>query len=220
MKKTKIDWINQVVELIVVIIGITLAFMIDRAQENYKASQLEKNYLQSFYDDIAKDSVQLADIIAHEENTLKNITRLIALLHQTTVPSDSILVILSTMSQYYPFFQNAGTYESLKNSGDLNTLSDYSLKEKIFKYYQRNDERKMQEQNFSSFLNSYFIPFLFEHIDLESAKIVRMDIIRDYKFKNLLLGYQVLLRQNFLLHQSMHSESLKLSGDIQAMLRD
>lgn len=218
MKKLQVNWLNQFVELVVVIIGISLAFMINRAHENHKAGRLEHKYLQSFSDDISKDSEQLAEILTHEKATLTNINRLLGLLKKPLVHNDSVMVILSTMSRYYPFFQNASTYESIRNSGNLNILSDYFLKEEIFKYYQQDEERKIQEQSFSSYLNSYFIPFLFESIDLESAKIINMELLRHYEFKNLLLGYQVLLRQNYLLHQSMHEASLSLGKEIKTRL--
>jgi len=218
MKKSQINWLNQLIELFVVSIGITLAFMLDRAYENYKASQLEQKYLQSFFDDISTDGEQLKEILNNENATMSNIQRLFEMLKKPSVQSDSVMVLLSSMSRYYPFIQNASTYESIKNSGNLNLISDYFLKEEIFRYYQRDEERKLQEQNFSSFLNSYFIVFLFEHIDLESARIIHLDFIRSYEFKNLLIGYQMLLGQNFDIHQNMHQASLALSEKIQARL--
>lgn len=220
MKKNRINWLHQFVELIVVIIGISLAFMINRAHENHKAGRLEQKFLQSFYDDISKDSEQLSEILIREETTLKDINRLLAMLKKSSVHNDSLMGMLSKMSRYYPFFQNASTYESIKNSGNLNIISDYFLKEEIIKYYQRYEERKIQEQNFSSFLNSYFIPFLFENIDFEATKIVNMNIIRHYKFKNVLLGYQLLLKQNFLIHKSMHEASLALSKEIKTRIQE
>jgi hypothetical protein len=80
MNKTKIEWKNHFVELVVVFVGITLAFILNNWRESYKDKNLEKKYLASFYSDISTDINSLDSLISSKENTLRDTYRLISLL--------------------------------------------------------------------------------------------------------------------------------------------
>ena len=62
MKRLKINvqWTDKVVDLIVVILGITIAFTLNNWNNERQADKLRKKYLNSLYNDLQKDSVNLA----------------------------------------------------------------------------------------------------------------------------------------------------------------
>jgi hypothetical protein len=76
--RNKIDWRNHFVELIVVFIGITLAFMLNNWRENNNNQEMAEKYLNSFRNDIAYDHTQLDSIINSNENKLQRINQFIS----------------------------------------------------------------------------------------------------------------------------------------------
>ena len=63
MTRKKFDWKNHIIELLVVFIGITLAFMLNNWRENEKNNQIENQYLESFHEEIIYSSTKLDTII-------------------------------------------------------------------------------------------------------------------------------------------------------------
>jgi hypothetical protein len=60
---TKVNWREHFVELLVVFIGITAAFMLNSWRENSKVKALEEKYLRSFESDIIADARALESTI-------------------------------------------------------------------------------------------------------------------------------------------------------------
>lgn len=50
--KQKIHWKNHFMELLVVVIGITIAFILENWRQERASSELEQKYLTSFKDDL------------------------------------------------------------------------------------------------------------------------------------------------------------------------
>ena len=50
-KKLKIDWKSKLIDLLIVIIGITIAFQLNNLNESNKSKAKEKDYLKSFYEE-------------------------------------------------------------------------------------------------------------------------------------------------------------------------
>ncbi len=75
-QRQKINWLNHFIELVVVVIGITLAFMLNNWREAYVNHRMEEKYLNSFMDDLNFDRVQLDSLIFYNETKLKDINRI------------------------------------------------------------------------------------------------------------------------------------------------
>jgi hypothetical protein len=72
----KISWKNHVVELIVVIIGITSALALNNWNENRLSENLETKYLQSLTKDIASDLQQLQELVEFYERAINSVMKL------------------------------------------------------------------------------------------------------------------------------------------------
>lgn len=195
MKRKNIDWTNHFIELIVVFIGITLAFMLNNWRESYKNQQLEKKYLIGFHDDIVHDYTQLDTIINANERKLCRANQVIKILKNGNLQTDSAMVFIGDMVQIHLFFPKVNTYESIKNSGNLNIITDYKLKETLIKYYQSFEGKKLQEDYYKLYINEYVIPFVYENMDFLNQEIINKKSINNYEFNNLILGYYQLLVQ-------------------------
>ncbi|MCB0298325.1 MAG: hypothetical protein KDG51_24415, partial [Calditrichaeota bacterium] len=72
-KKLQIDWIHHGIELIVVFISISLAFIVNQCRDDYQSARLEGKYLQSFREDVGGDLTTLDSMIVQNERHLENL---------------------------------------------------------------------------------------------------------------------------------------------------
>jgi len=131
MEKTKINWLNHIIELVVVFIGITLAFMLNNWREDTKNNQIEKQYLNSFYDEIVYANAKLDTIIKNNKTKIEYLNNSIELLKNNNLPEDSMMLVISHMVQISIFIPKTNTYESIKNSGNFNIIENYEIRSKI-----------------------------------------------------------------------------------------
>jgi len=195
MKNKKIDWSNHLVELLVVFIGISLAFMLNNWRENRSDQIMAEKYINSFRNDIEYDFAQLDSIISRDEKKLDRFIQLIKSLKDNSATISDAERIIGDMATLNPFMPKISTYESIKNSGHLNLLTDYNIRERLIQYYQSLEDKKLVEEMNMLYMNNYIIPFIHENADFMKGKIINRNIIKNHNFTNLVLGYYQLLLQ-------------------------
>jgi len=212
MKNKKIDWSNHLIELIVVFIGITLAFMLNNWRADYTDRQMADKYITSFRDDIASDHARLDSIINSNENKLGRISKFITSLKNKNSTIDDAERIMGDLAEINPFFPKINTYESIKNSGNLNILTNYEIKEKLIQYYQSLEEKKLVEEVNMLYINNYIIPFIHQNADFLNQRIINKHVLKNHRFTNLIIGYYQLLIQQVDTYKSIYevNEELEL----------
>jgi hypothetical protein len=195
MEKSRIEWKNHFIELIVVFIGITLAFMLNSWREESKSHKLESQYISSFYDEIVYDGARLDTIINANNNKINKFSSVINQLKTGDLSLDTCLVVAGEMAQINLFIPKTNTYETIKNSGNFNIINDYELRSKLIEYYESFEGKKLTEEYYKMYINNFIIPFLFENLDLVNSAIIAEKDFNNHKFNNLIVGYYQLLVQ-------------------------
>ena len=135
MSKQKISWRNHLIELIVVIVGITIAFTLDGWSEERDERALEVEYLNSLKSDLLNDQNDMEIVLDSSQEISRIIVETFQLIYTNAdVNNFKIYHITSTYTAPY-FYPNNGTYFSLVNSGDLNILGDFELKTGLTQLY-------------------------------------------------------------------------------------
>lgn len=83
MKKilVNIQWADKLIDLLVVIVGITIAFSLNNWNNNRRDNKLKTTYLSSLHNDLKKDSANLASAhseILKEQNLLDTLFYLVS----------------------------------------------------------------------------------------------------------------------------------------------
>jgi hypothetical protein len=185
---------NYFVELIVVFMGITAAFMLDSWRENYQDRQLEQKYFKSIKSDLLSDSENLKAIIPSNQRKLKQTQYF--LLSDGANEIDSVKAILGAMMAIELFDRKQSTYESIKNSGNLDVISSYDLKEDLVRYYETFKLVDRIEALYLDWLSDYAIPYVYENMDIKNQRLVSLNKLKGYQFNNTVAGYYALLNQN------------------------
>ena len=133
--KNKINWRLHFIELLVVIIGISIAFTLEGWSSDRKQKTLQTNYLNSLKADLEKDKEDLQTIIDSTNVILKNVGEVFQFIYSKS-PVDAYKrhhITSSYLATY--FYPQNGTYVSLINSGDINVIEDFDLKASLSDLY-------------------------------------------------------------------------------------
>lgn len=214
----RIDWLKSAVELVVVVVSVTLAFMLNSSHEKRQSRKLERKYLSSFLADISADGEQLDHLAEAGEAKLARLRRAPEFVSGGAIQSDSILAVFQEMMRFEPFTPNLATYESLRNGGAFGIIDDYRLKEEIAGYYQSLEMRSYYDGIHDAYLNGYIMPFTFEHIDFARMKLVNAASLREYRFTNIALGCGALIQQNLIFYRDVREKGRALAERLGASI--
>jgi len=204
MKTNTVDWKNHLIELVVVFIGITLAFMLNNWREHAKDREIEGQYLRSFHEEISYSKAKLDTILNRNKAKINYLNNTIELLEGDALPSDSILAVLAQMAQISFFIPKTNTYESIKNSGNFNIIENYEVRTKIIEYYESFEGKNLVEGFYKMYIDDYIIPYFFENVDILNSRIMNKNEIKSFRFNNLIIGYYQLLVQLVDTYENIH----------------
>jgi len=125
---SNVHWSDKLVDVLVVVLGITIAFWLNNWQEERKNAASEQKYLAALQTDLAKDTVQLLEITEHTDTILYSIEKMLRLAEKP-VYADSVADYLSLLYYYnvFIFFPEDYTYKSLQQSGDIGLIQSDSI---------------------------------------------------------------------------------------------
>lgn len=148
-------------EILIVIVGISIAFSLNKCSENQKNREQKEQYLASLKQDIEEDKAQLESNIEEIDKKVKISTELLPILNSNNPEKGKKLRQVYLLAQLTNFTPKDFTYQALVNSGDLKLLDDLELKKAIERHYANykmiNDAYKRQEIINKDYLGNYFI---------------------------------------------------------------
>lgn len=134
----KQEWFVVVVELLVVVVGLLMAFQLDRWWEDLGEKQLEDVYLQRLIDDIESDIPQLENAIELAQMRKDYAELLMAVADDPGVAAEQPMSFLVAVDQaaftYTPTLRKA-TFEDLRSTGNMRLIRNQELKNKLHEYH-------------------------------------------------------------------------------------
>ncbi len=216
INKKKRSWTYYFLELLVVFIGVTAGFLLNNWREDNAELRLEKKYLESFYADVKADAFDLDSLIYRSQkkaDTMIGILRKSALIGEPL--SEDLAKTLVKEMMYLEWFTPANdTYEDIKNSGNLNLISNYKLKEKISSYYSFQNQVASVEQYYIKHMDAYVFPVLYKTYHLLNHEFISQDSYQSLEFTNMFLGALALLQQNI----KIYNEALEKNKEFKSEL--
>jgi hypothetical protein len=206
----KINWKNYFIELIVVFIGITAAFLLNNWREDYKSNELEIKYLNSIKNDVIQDSINVNEILKLNEGKEFKFKKYIASTIKGISSIDSAIILFQDILTIPKFYPQTNTYESIKYSGNLNIISDYNMREEITNYYESFTSIQSQQEMTGEFINDYGTKFVFKNIKILDWQIINKKSVNFNEVNNIIMGYYALLEQNIKLEKEIVKRNKEL----------
>lgn len=187
-----INWLNHLVEFVVVILGILIAFQMSTCAETKTQKKLIKEHLENIK---SETKFNQRNIKAALELAESNQTKLDSLFF--ILPEDSALATVNNFSlallNIGGVYIKRNAYRSLTESGDIRYIHDFKLKNEIVNLYEYYEWVKgIDEVHVNVYDRSYF-PYILKNLDLVEGKVQSAEVYRSKDYKNILSSYRFFL---------------------------
>ncbi|MEQ6125200.1 DUF6090 family protein [Pseudotenacibaculum sp. MALMAid0570] len=156
-------------EILIVIIGISIAFGINKYADNLKTSELKQQYISNLKKDLEADKKQLGQNIIEIDAKIKTTQSILSDFRDPSIKRKPIFKVFQ-IANLITFTPNNITYQTLINSGDLSLINDFDKRKAIEKYYSGQksllEAYERQEVIHRDYLGKYFI----ENIDYDKMR--------------------------------------------------
>ncbi|OJJ14414.1 hypothetical protein BKI52_42280 [marine bacterium AO1-C] len=157
----KINWQYALGEIVIVIIGITVAFALNNWKDTRNNQKIKTQYLSSLKTDIQKEIKQLEELQQLFRQKMRLISQVMQTLNNKDASRDSTLLRIYEIARLKSFIPENTTYQTLINSGDMKLINDLNLRHKIEEHYALHQvvmkDYTRLEKIYNKYLGDYFI---------------------------------------------------------------
>ncbi len=189
----KINWLDHIANLLVVILGISIAFYLESYKEEKANALQEEKYMQSLIEDLSAD-INVIDTLnkwnIYMSNSLVKLTQAAT---GRSFEEDSLVIYLLSSQYNPPFTPQLTTYESLKASGQMGLIDDFELRNQLVELYEQYYRGVRQyDEAIDQHLKGFFKPFYFKNVEFVGRNQVKKDFLRKPEFQNIMFAYRYL----------------------------
>lgn len=179
-------WKNYIIELLIVIIGISIAFYLNNLAEIKKENRLEAKYIADIRADLVKDSSNLSFSIKFSDQKIQRLERLLGLLMSDgqRIYKDSLMSQVGIIGNYVFFHTESFTLNSLLQSGDIKLIESETLKKELLRLRWMFDMIERDQNNFLQALDNNYYPMVMAKSDLIENKMIDEEFYYGVSFKN------------------------------------
>ncbi|NRA91395.1 MAG: hypothetical protein HRU26_01705 [Psychroserpens sp.] len=131
----KIDWQYTFGEILIVIIGITIAFSINKYSEMRSNEDLKAQYIENITLDIEADKEVLIENSENIGRKIQLLNEVMPLLNTNNPEKTQKVNRVFSVFNLIQFFPKDITYQTMINSGDYKLIDDFELKSAIERHY-------------------------------------------------------------------------------------
>jgi hypothetical protein len=133
--REKIQWKNQLVNLLAIVIGVYIAFALTDWQATRSQKAKKREYIASLKEELLKDREELENGVKEIDTLTYKIRGLFRYINQDEHAADSGNYFLSGILSQPTFNPTNFTFQSLVNSGDMGGFTDISFKKDLIELY-------------------------------------------------------------------------------------
>lgn len=182
----KINWKYAFGEILIVIVGISMAFSMNKCSETVKQTAEKEQYLVNLKNDIEVDKERLQEIVVELENKIEASGKAIPVLNTESMGKMAIIGDIFSVSTISNFSTKDITYQTLINSGDFKLIDDFELKKEIEAHYSNYKimmkDYERQENIHRVYLGDYFI----HNVDWDAFKNGKFGFQDEKLLKNII----------------------------------
>jgi len=194
-RRQGIEWKSKFVDLIIVIVGISIAFKLNTWHEDKLVRADEKAYLSSFYTEGMLNVEELAEVQKYSLSLKNDIDSLKSLLVSKKYKDPRIAVLSPQMMQFPSFKPITTTLDFIVSSGEFKYISEPLLRMEIVETYNSFEKTVKLEEILSEYISAFVMPVFFNKVQLSTGRLLEPGFYSKAEFENIVFGYDVLLTQ-------------------------
>jgi hypothetical protein len=177
---------NKAFDLLIVVLGITIAYQLNSWRTATKENRLQQFYVDNLKKDVSKDIEELDKGLKELQYDYQRVISYLEEYGRQTSVGDSLGSIISSVLTLDTFERNENTYSSMLSGNTMSVVNDPVLRNQIVEYYNHyNSIHRFEEKYATAIVNfdSYFSPYC----DYTFGKIVGKSVLSNVETKNNLL---------------------------------
>lgn len=212
---TKHNFWKLSLELIVVFLGVTAGFLFNNMGQNLQDKKTEQRYLIGFQNEVKLNIEELQKEFVDDSLWLNRAAVLYSLFEKGNTPIDSVLEAVSLISKVRKATLISTTFENITNSGNLNLIQNFQLKQSIVDNYTLINDIRFFDDYLFSFYSDYTLAFLISDFSLLPSETFDNKTINTTKALNIftLTSSFKNTRHNYLKNLLENSKELLLKLD-------
>ena len=218
MKLKNYNWEKLSLELVAVFLGVTAGFVLNNWQVEHQERRLEQKYISGFQQDVAYNNSELENALQADSLWLARTKPLILLVKEKTLPIDSAHVIMRLLSNISRIEYNTGTYSDITNSGNLNLITDFELKDQIVDYQIAINGVNFIDDYFYQYFSDFVMPLTFREYNILNGEFGDLTVIKSNSFSNVFAGYYSMIQQRQAAYKSLLVKSKSLEAKLNASI--
>ncbi len=201
----KIDWLNHSLEFVVVIVGILLAFQLNRWATEKEQLQTIDTHRSHIKEESEFNKQNFEDAIAYATSNISKLDSILKLIEEKAdnVRINQLALELLNLGGVY-IRKNA--YSTLTESGDIRFMKNFSQKQNIinlYEYYKWVEAFELISNNL--YMNDYY-PYLKDNFDLVNGSTQSREIYHSKVFRNILGAYKRTSQNRLDKYKDCHKE--------------
>jgi hypothetical protein len=211
----KKDSIKYLFELLVVFLGVTSAFMLERWAEYSSARKEEQHYLTNIYEEVQEDDTNLRKLIEYYRLKIEEIDSLLIAVDSTAKVKTIEPQIAEALFNYRFFKPSINTWESLKTSGELKLIRNFQIKIQIAKLDRTYYNLIKYQEYIEEFITQSLLNYALKHFDLSTFEAFDNQSITNPYFINVVKTYHQILQNYHNALKNAHQECLKVKKQLE-----
>lgn len=209
-----IRWADHAVGLVVVILGVTIAFQLDSWRSDQAAKKAEQLYLEGLLTDLEYDTQLLDTLIRIGEGQQASVAALAAMSLNRRARTDSLAFHLRQIQYSLPFTPQAVTYSALRSEG-LSAIRDYQLRRQIAELYEQYYRGAGQyDDALRHHIEQFVQPLSIQKVVYTGPNTAQSTILYDPVFRNTLFPFQGLMSARLDFYQQVQAAIARLKQQI------
>lgn len=213
-KISNYNWEKLGLELLVVFLGITAGFILNNWRQRQQNEKLEQKYIEGFIQDVSENIKELEKSVSLDSMWMLHAKPLLKEMKDRTITTDSALAAMKLISSMTTWDAHTVTYEDITNSGHLNLIGNFGLKNRIVDYYGDIQGAKHLDDNFYNYDENYIMPFIMNQYSILRQQLSDPGIMKTVHFSNIFAGYYVMIMQQRKSYSKLLAKSRSLKNEL------
>ncbi|MCB9196507.1 MAG: hypothetical protein H6598_09810 [Flavobacteriales bacterium] len=195
-KSRNIEWLSKSIDLVIVIVGITIAFQLNNYAEWSASREKEMEYIGNFIEETNSNLSDLQEGHMFVLESASNVDTLIEILvYSTLIDSNKCLQLSMNCLVLPDFHPIQANFNNVAESGEFGMITDPELRNQIVIAYGSYENLINYESLLNDYAHEYIVPYLMKNLDFIKMKTINDEIYSDIEFVNILIGYKALVTQ-------------------------
>ena len=188
-RKASIDWWNQGLGFVVAIIGILIAFQLDKCSSENGQRKTINVHLRQIKEEAEFNKQSLESCLKHGESNMAKLDTLLSLSMEGNdfERMNRLSLELLNLSRVY-FRKNA--YQNLIESGDIKLIKQFDTKQKIINLYEYYKWVEPYDEISRTLYSEDYHPYIQTNLDLLNSEIQEDEVYQSKLFRNILASYK------------------------------